>query len=255
MTAAERALSIFRAGGGVLKTQSAMKLGIHPRTFYALRDDQLLERLDRGLYRVVDGKPLGNPDFVTVALKVPKGVICLISALAFHQMTAQVPHTVYLAIPANDQAPVLRYPPLRLFWYSRTALEDVVTTVDMDGIKVRIYSVERTLADCFKYRNKIGIDEDGKLLETAANEVFINVNGPADLGFCQLHGCCSVGAEHSLDVSVRDLAAGQIGSLVIPMGQVKHGGTQQGLRLSIHPQQLRSWIGFAPPSSLKRGSR
>jgi len=154
----ERALSIFRANGGVLKTQRAMKLGIHPRTLYALRDDALLERLDRGLYRVADAKPLGNPDFVTVALKVPRGVICLISALAFHRMTTQVPHVVYLAIAANDQAPALRYPPLRLFWYSKTVFEDGVTDVVMDGIKVRIYSAERTLADCFKYRNKIGTD-------------------------------------------------------------------------------------------------
>jgi predicted transcriptional regulator of viral defense system len=155
---AERALSIFRANGGVLKTQRAMKLGIHPRTLYALRDDQFLEQLDRGLYRVADGKPLDSPDFVTVALKVPKGVICLISALAFHRMTAQVPHAVYLAIEANDQAPALRYPPLRLFWYSKAVFEDGVTNVGMDGIKVRIYSAERTLADCFKYRNKIGTD-------------------------------------------------------------------------------------------------
>ena len=59
-----------------------MKLGIHPRTLCAPRDEALLERLDRDLYRVADAKPLGNPDFVTVALKVPRGVICLISALA-----------------------------------------------------------------------------------------------------------------------------------------------------------------------------
>jgi predicted transcriptional regulator of viral defense system len=154
----ERALSIFRANGGVLKTQRAMKLGIHSRTLYALRDNGLLERLDRGLYRVADGKPLDNPDFVTVALKVPKGVICLISALAFHLLTSQISHAVYLAIAANDQAPALRYPPLRLFWYSEAAFDDGVITVDMDGIDVRIYSAERTLADCFKYRNKIGID-------------------------------------------------------------------------------------------------
>lgn len=155
---AERALSIFRAHGGVLKTQNAMRLGIHPRTLYALRDEERLERLDRGLYRVADGKPLDNPDFVTVALKVPKGVICLISALAFHRMTSQVPHVVYLAIASSEQAPTLRYPPLRLFWYSKAAFEDGVTAVEMDGTNVRIYSAERTLADCFKYRNKIGID-------------------------------------------------------------------------------------------------
>jgi predicted transcriptional regulator of viral defense system len=154
----ERALSIFRANGGVLKTQRAMKLGIHPRTLYALRDDELLERLDRGLYRLTDAGPLTNPDFVTVALKVPKGVICLISALAFHQMTTQIPHAIFLAIAANDQAPALRYPPLRLFWYSKAAFEDGVEVFDLDGTKVRIYSAERTLADCFKYRNKIGTD-------------------------------------------------------------------------------------------------
>jgi len=155
---AERALRIFRANGGVLKTKSAIKLGIHPRTLYTLRDDALLERLDRGLYRITNAKPLDNPDFVTVALKVPKGVICLISALAFHHMTTQVPHAVYLAIAANDQAPALRHPPLRLFWYSQATLEDGVTAIVMDSVHVRIYSAERTLADCFKYRNKIGID-------------------------------------------------------------------------------------------------
>ena len=154
----ERALSIFRANGGVLKTQRAIKLGIHPRTLYALRDDALVERMDRGLYRITNEKPLDNPDLVTVALKVPKGVICLISALAFHHMTTQVPHAVYLAIAANDQVPALRYPPLRLFWYSQTTFEDGVTAIVMDSIPVRIYSAERTLADCFKYRNKIGID-------------------------------------------------------------------------------------------------
>lgn len=157
-TAAEQALSIFRAHGGVLNTQRAMQLGIHSRTLYTLRDDAILERLDRGLYRLADAKPLSNPDFVTVALKVPKGVICLISALAFHQMTTQIPHAIFLAIAANDQAPALRYPPLRLFWYSKTAFEDGAEAVDMDGTEVRIYSPERTLADCFKYRNKIGID-------------------------------------------------------------------------------------------------
>jgi len=135
-----------------------MKLGIHPRTLYALRDDHFLERLDRGLYRIADANPLEHRDLVTVALKVPRGVICLISALAFHRISSQVPHAVYLAIAANDQAPALRYPPLRLFWYAKTAFEEGVEIVEMDGIPVRVYSAERTLADSFKYRNKIGID-------------------------------------------------------------------------------------------------
>jgi hypothetical protein len=76
----------------VLKTQRAMNLGVHPRTRCALRDNHFLEWLDRSLYQVVDGKPLDSPDLVTVALKVPKGIIGLISALAFPRMTTQIPH-------------------------------------------------------------------------------------------------------------------------------------------------------------------
>ena len=158
LNATERAVNLFESNGGVLRTDQAIKLGIHPRTLYALRDDARLERMERGLYRLANAKPLGNPDFVTVALKVPRGVICLVSALAFHQMTTQVPHAVYLAIGANDQAPSLRYPPLRLFWYSRAVHESGIIETKIDGTKVRIYSAEKTLADCFKYRNKVGID-------------------------------------------------------------------------------------------------
>ena len=158
LNATERAVNLFESNGGILRTDQAIRLGIHPRTLYALRDEARLERMERGLYRLANAEPLGNPDFVTVALKVPRGVICLVSALAFHQMTTQVPHAVYLAIGANDQAPSLRYPPLRLFWYSRAVHESGIIETKIDGTKVRIYSAEKTLADCFKFRNKIGID-------------------------------------------------------------------------------------------------
>jgi predicted transcriptional regulator of viral defense system len=158
MTATDSAVRLFEANGGILSTTKAIKLGIHSRTLYALRDEAKLERLERGLYRLADVAPMGNSDFVTVALKVPRGVICLISALAFHQMTTQVPHAVYLAIGASDQAPTLGYPPLRLFWYSKAVHESGVSEAKMDGVVVRIYSPEKTLVDCFKFRNKIGID-------------------------------------------------------------------------------------------------
>jgi len=158
ITAADNAVRLFEANGGILSTTKAIKLGIHSRTLYALRDEATLERLERGLYRLADAVPLGNSDFVTVALKVPKGVICLLSALAFHQMTTQVPHAVYLAIPANDQAPALAYPPLRLFWYSKAVHESGINATKTDGVTIRIYSPEKTLVDCFKFRNKIGID-------------------------------------------------------------------------------------------------
>jgi predicted transcriptional regulator of viral defense system len=158
LSPAERALRIFETHGGILSTNQALQFGIHPRILYALRDDARLERMERGLYRLAHSKPLGNPDLVTAALKVPQGVVCLISALAFHRMTTQIPHAVYLAIPANSQAPVLQYPPLRLFWYSQAVYENGIIEEKLDNTRVRLYSPEKTLADCFKYRNKLGID-------------------------------------------------------------------------------------------------
>jgi predicted transcriptional regulator of viral defense system len=155
---AERALSIFETRGGILSTSQALKLGIHPRTLYALRDQAKLERMERGLHWLAHVKPLGNSDLVTVALKVPQGIVSLISALALHPMTTQIPHVVYLAIPANSQAPVLQYPPLRLFWYSKAVYENGIVEEKLDNTRVRLYSREKALADCFKYRNKLGID-------------------------------------------------------------------------------------------------
>ena len=94
----ETAKTVFRDRGGVLKTGEALSAGIHPRTLYEMERSGILEKLARGLYRLTDMPPLGNPDLVSVALKVPNGVICLISALAYHGITTQIPHEVYLAL-------------------------------------------------------------------------------------------------------------------------------------------------------------
>ena len=94
----ETAKKVFRDRGGVLKTGEALSAGIHPRTLYDMERSGILEKLARGLYRIADMPPLGNPDLVSVALKVPNSVICLISALAYHKITTQIPHEVYLAL-------------------------------------------------------------------------------------------------------------------------------------------------------------
>lgn len=154
----QRAIDIFRERGGVLRASEALRAGIHPRTLYAMRDAGVIERLSRGLYRLVETPSLGNLDLVTVALKVPKGVICLVSALAFHNLTTQVPHEVYIALPRDSREPHLQYPPLQVFEFSGEAYSAGIETHELDGVPVRIYSPEKTLADCFKYRNKLGLD-------------------------------------------------------------------------------------------------
>ena len=157
-TSFERAIKVFRRHGGVLRTSEAIWLGIHPRTLYAMRDAGVLECLSRGLYRIADLPHLSNPDLVAVALKVPKGVICLISALAYHELTTQIPHEVYLALPRGAEPPRLDHPPIRIFWFTGKAFAEGIDTHKVDGVPVRIYGVEKTLTDCFKYRNKIGLD-------------------------------------------------------------------------------------------------
>ena len=144
--------------GGVIRTAQAIRAGVHPRTLYALRDSGFLERLERGLYRLAELPEIGDPDLVTVALKVPAGVVCLISALAHHELTTQIPHEVSLALPRRSEYPRLRFPPIRVYWFSDQAIASGVDTHTIDGIPVRIFSPEKTIADCFKYRNKLGLD-------------------------------------------------------------------------------------------------
>jgi predicted transcriptional regulator of viral defense system len=151
-------MAAFREHGGLLRMTEAIRAGIHRRTLYRMRDAGLLEPLSRGLYRLTDAPPLGNPDLVTVARKIPHAVICLVSALAYHDLTTQIPHAVYLAISRNSEPPRLDYPPLCVFRFAPRAFAVGIETHLIDSVPVRIYSPEKTLADCFKYRNKIGLD-------------------------------------------------------------------------------------------------
>jgi predicted transcriptional regulator of viral defense system len=157
-SSAQVALDLFRHYGGTLPTREALRLGIHPRTLYALRDSGALQRLSRGLYRLADLPPLSNPDLIIVARRLPQAVICLVSALAFHDLTTQVPHAVDVALRNGSSRPTLDYPPLRTFWFSGSAWSEGVEIHLIDGTPVRIYGPAKSVADCFKYRRKIGLD-------------------------------------------------------------------------------------------------
>jgi len=157
-TALSKALHLFTGHGGMLRTSHAIRLGVHPRTLYALRDSGEIESVGRGLYRLSTSQPLTSPDLVPLAIRIPRAVVCLISALAHHGLTTQVPHAVDIALPSHDQIPKIDGIPLRVFWYSEPSFSAGIDVSTIDGIPVRIYSPEKTIADCFKYRNKIGLD-------------------------------------------------------------------------------------------------
>lgn len=161
-----QARRIFAARLGILRTSEAMRLGIHPRTLYQLRALGDIEQVGRGLYRLSEAPPLTNPDLVTIALRIPRAVICLISALAHHRLTRQVAHAVDLALPSHAQVPKIDHIPLRVFWFSEPAFSAGIEVVTLDAVPVRMYSPEKTIADCFKYRNKIGLDVALEALRT-----------------------------------------------------------------------------------------
>jgi predicted transcriptional regulator of viral defense system len=154
----EKAKKTFRSRGGVLRMNEALQAGIHRRMLYSMLEAGVIEKLNRGLYRLKDLPPLGNPDLVSVSLKVPSSVICLISALSYHEITTQIPHEVYVALERGTEAPRLAHPPIRVFWFSGQAFTLGIQSHKIDGVPVRIYSPEKTIADCFKYRNKICLE-------------------------------------------------------------------------------------------------
>jgi predicted transcriptional regulator of viral defense system len=117
-----------------------------------------LERVNRGVYSL-PGRSIGeHRSIAEVALRVPKGVICLLSALRLHDIGTQAPFEVWLAIPKNQPAPRIDEPSLRVIRMSGAALEEGVEERKIEGVDVRLFSAAKTVADCFKYRNKIGLD-------------------------------------------------------------------------------------------------
>lgn len=166
LSVVKRAKSVFRKQGGLLRMAQAIRAGIHRDTLRVMVAQGELEKISRGLYQLVDAPLHSHPDLAIVAAKVPEGVICLISALAFHELTTQIPHEVYLAIDRNSEPPRIDYPPVRTFRFSGLAYSEGIETHKIGPVALRVYSREKTLADCFKFRNKIGLDTCLEALRT-----------------------------------------------------------------------------------------
>ena len=157
-TKKERPEEIFRRCGGQLRMSKAIAHGITRYMLYALKDRGVIEPVSRGIYRLRELPPLDNPDLVTISLRFPNAVVCLISALAYHGITTQIPHEISVAVPRDSRVPSLDYPPIRVHRFSQEAYKPGIETHLIDGVPVKIYSREKTLADCFKFRNKIGME-------------------------------------------------------------------------------------------------
>jgi predicted transcriptional regulator of viral defense system len=143
---------------GLIRPRDLEPLGLSRVTLTRLVRQGALTRVARGLYALPNRSISEHTALAEVARKHPQAIVCLLSALRFHELTTQSPFEVWLAIPNKARAPKLDYPPLRIVRFSGPLLAEGVEEHSIDGVPVRITSVAKTVADCFKYRNKIGLD-------------------------------------------------------------------------------------------------
>ena len=158
MEFAQQKLLKFAQMRGLIRPRDLAPLNIPRATLTRLVRRGALQRVARGLYSLPNYPVSEHVGLAEAAIKCPQGIICLLSALQFHQLTTQTPFEVWLAIPNKARAPKLTHPPLRIVRYSGASLEQGIEKHTIDGVIVPITTVAKTIADCFKFRNKIGLD-------------------------------------------------------------------------------------------------
>lgn len=152
------ALKVFRDKGGTLRTRDLIARGVHTDALYTLRDSGRVVELGRGLYRVADAGEAEHPDLAVVAARAPKAAVCLISALSYHGITTQIPSSVHLAVPRASYHGIKLSIPVKVYRFDPKTFNEGLETHSMGGLPVKIYSAARSVVDCFKFRNKLGLD-------------------------------------------------------------------------------------------------
>ena len=162
------AVATFRQHGGVLRTSQALEAGIHPEALYRLREEGKVHEITRGLYRLGTAKEFSNPDLGVIAARATDAAVCLISALAYHGITTQVPRVVYLAVPRGSYAGhKIESLPVSVYRFNAATFDEGLESHKIDGRPIKVFSVTRTVVDCFKYRNKLGLDVALEALQLA----------------------------------------------------------------------------------------
>ena len=154
----EKAIMKMARKTGVVRAREIRKAGLHPEYLRRLCQSGQLIRTGRGLYVLADGDFTEHHSLAEACKRVPHGIICLLSALSFHEVGTQNPHQIWMAIDRVMRKPKVDYPPIRIFRFSGPSLKEGIEEKKIEGVAVRVYNPAKTVADCFKYRNKVGID-------------------------------------------------------------------------------------------------
>ena len=143
---------------GILRMSELKSHGVHPPTLSRLVEEGVLNHPSRGLYEIAGAEVDLHHSFAEVAKRAPKAVICLVSALQFHEITLQLPRGVWIAIGSKDRKPAIEYPQIRVVRFGAAGLSLGVRTHTIDGVAVKVFDPSKSIVDCFRFRNKVGLD-------------------------------------------------------------------------------------------------
>jgi len=187
-TETERLLRLS-ATMGAFRLADARAQGIHPETVYRLVRRGELERVGRGLYRAAEAMVTEHHGLVLATMVVPNGVVCLLSALPFHELTTQLPFEVWMALDRRAAAPRDPAVQVRIMRFSGAALTLGIEAHELEGTRVRVYSAAKTIIDCFRYRNLVGMDVAVEALRDCLQQ---NKSSPGELW--ELARACRIGS-------------------------------------------------------------
>jgi len=149
---------VFKKHNGFARTNDILAAGIHRRDIKRMRDEGRIIRVKRGLYRLSEIPLVSNQGYIDLARAVPEGVICLLSALSYHELTTFNPSVISMALCRGRRRPKIEYPPVEFYYISKKQFKAGVDEIKIKGHKIRIYCPEKTICDCFRYRSKLGLD-------------------------------------------------------------------------------------------------
>jgi predicted transcriptional regulator of viral defense system len=166
----DKIIKYFQSNNGVVRFSQLKKDGFRPDVLRSFEKKGEIVKRGKGLYHLTNYSLGAYPDYVMASLQIPSGVICLISALYFHKATSEIPSFVDIAIPSGARANKVKHPPIKFYHFSPDTWKSGVEEYRIAGHNIRVYSLAKTIADCFKFRNKIGMDVARDAIKVAVTE-------------------------------------------------------------------------------------
>lgn len=157
MNQKQKALKLLKKSG-IARSSELTEKGVARVTVARLVAENKIEKIGHGLYCLPETAFTEKENLILISARYPKAVFCLLTALQIHELTTQLPRKVWIAMPKGSHAPQIDHPPIKMVQYSGSSYSEGIDIITTDKFKIRVYNPAKTIADCFKHRNKIGLD-------------------------------------------------------------------------------------------------